>query len=161
LGRPLDACRCAALRGGGYSSSDSQRRVEHELQEWIFGFVPSSQSRLPHLPHRTEVLIGGSKVVSIRYITRPASGILVESGSHAATFSGSTFSSTAIPNPATRSTIPEIASGAAMARAKAETPDVRMMPLPSAMQTHAARTVLVLRLLSGANCTGLREVSGA
>lgn len=105
--------------------------------------------------------MGASRVVSMRYITRPASGILVESGSHAATFSGSTFSSTAIPSPTTRSTIPAITKGTATARAKAETPEERMMPLPRAMHTHAARTVLVLRLLSGTSCTHRREDTDA
>ena len=97
----------------------------------------------------------------MRYITRPASGILVESGSHAATFSGSAFSSTAIPSPTNSSTMPAIASGTAVARAKAETPDERMMPLPSTMHAQAARTVLVLRLLSGACCTCRRREHGA
>ncbi|GIT75266.1 MAG: hypothetical protein Ct9H300mP30_3280 [Methanobacteriota archaeon] len=45
------------------------------------GLPPVIQSMLPHLPQSTEVLIGDSRVVSTRYIARPASGIVVESGS--------------------------------------------------------------------------------
>ena len=135
--------------------------MEQELHEWLLGFRPSIQSRLPHLPQSTEVLIGDSRVVSTRYIARPASGIVVESGSHAATFSGSTFSSTAIPSPTTSRTIPAIAKGAATAMAKAEAPDERVIPLLRAMHAHAASTVLVLMLLRGAVRTAVREVAGA
>ena len=100
-------------------------------------------------------------MVSTRYIARPASGIVVESGSHAATFSGSTFSSTAMPSPTTRRTIPAIAKGAETAMAKVEAPDERVMPLLRAMHAHAARTVLVLMLLRGAILMAVREVVGA
>ena len=86
-------------------------------------------------------------MVSTRYIARPASGMVVESGSHAATFSGSTFSSAAKPSPTISSTIPAIANGAATAIAKAEAPEESVMPLLRTMHAQAARTVLVLRLL--------------
>ena len=57
-----------------YSSSWFHKSMAHTGHLNALGLLPSTHSRFPHAPQRTDVLIGSSKVVSTLNITLPASG---------------------------------------------------------------------------------------
>jgi len=143
-----------------YSSSDSQSRILHSLQVWLFGFLPSTQSTLPHLPQRIDVRIGGSSVVSTLNITLPASGILEASGSQSATETGSTSISSSMLRPNKSNPAPARANGAAVASTNSEVFEVRAIPPPRMRHAQAARTVLIF-LLPGRIAMMLRVRYGA
>ena len=87
--------------------------------------------------------------MSIRYMARPASGILTASGAQAANSSGLTEDSSGRPNPNISKAAPAIDKGAPTAIAKVFAAVPKTIPTPSRMQTHAAITRFNFRLETG------------
>ena len=106
-----------------YSSSSLHNSISQIGHTKECGLPPSDQCTLPHLPQSTEVLIGSTRVVSIRYIGPPASGNKSDSGSQFLIILWSTDSSFFIPIPNTKRTTPAIEMGAAKAREKGDDPE--------------------------------------
>lgn len=95
---------------------------------------------LLHLPHKTDVLMGSFKVVSILYIGLPASGSNEASGIHDEIMLASTDFSEGIFNPSNNIIIPPRESGEAKAKEKGEPPDEIIIALPSAIHIQAEMT---------------------
>ena len=123
-----------------YSSSVSQSIARHSGHLYAFGLGPSNHSRFVHLPQRTDVRIGSSKVVSTLNIGLPASGIAIFSGAQEDIACESKVGSPSMDSPAKRRIIPPIDSGAASDREKREA-SAREIPDPMAMQIPPAITV--------------------
>ena len=127
-----------------YSSSVSQSIARHSGHLYAFGLGPSNHSRFVHLPQRTDVRIGSSKVVSTLSIGLPASGIAICSGAQEEIACESMVWSSPLDSPTRRRIIPPIESGAASDREKGED-SAREIPAPMAMHIQPAITVFNLR----------------
>ena len=119
-----------------YSSSWFHKSMAHTGHLNALGLPPSTHSRFPQAPQRTDVLMGSSKVVSTLNITLPASGSVSGLG---AQFGSASRSISDLPldsaikrrgNPAISSGLPTnnpIGSGS-----------VKTNPVPRSVQLHPA-----------------------
>ena len=118
-----------------HSSSESHKPIAQDGHVKLFGFLPSIQVISAHLPHRIDVLMGSSKVVSILNIGLPASRISIADGSHSLEiWDFAPLSPMFIPT--INRITPPIERGAERAMENGE-PPLRVSPEPIAMHSHA------------------------
>ena len=96
----------------------------------VEGLGPSTSVTSPHEPHNIVELIGSSRVVSTLYMTRPASTISSDRGSHSAFFSDDQPDSSELRViPQMNMMIPQIEIGAPMLIARVSLETISIAPM--------------------------------